>query len=237
MKTLQYICIALIVLLLGACEENETMLYNTDFNAVNFKLKNEYGAGSDSLYVNFMFLPNGATTEKVKVKVKLLGVPVDDDRHYKVTAVEEESTAEAGVHYTVLQDNYLFPGGETEVYFELETKRHESMRENTYRLKLQLSASEDFKAGIESEQAFIINITDNLLVAPPFWEANYLHYYAGPYHWKKCKKYIEIAGVDGPDWYPQPYAAGDVYVKETRIWFEENPTFDEDGNRLYFEYR
>ncbi|MCG8578570.1 MAG: DUF4843 domain-containing protein [Bacteroidales bacterium] len=236
MKTLKYICTALIILLLGACDENETMLYNTEFNALNFKLETGY-TKLDSLYVNFMFLPNGATTEKVKVKVKLMGMPVETDRYYKISEVQDESSAEANVHYTALHEKYLFPAGETEAYFELEVKRDESMRENTYRLMLQFVENEDFKSGIESEQSFIINITDNLLVPPPFWEANYLHYKAGPYHWKKCKKYIEIAGVDNPDWHPEPYAAGDVYVKEARIWFEENPTFDEEGNRLYFENR
>ncbi len=220
-----------------ACEENETMLYDSDFNTLNFKLKTDQGIGPDSLYVNFMFLPDAATSEVAKVKLRLMGMPMDKDRYYKVMAVADESTAEAGVHYTDFQEQYLFPAGETEINFELETLRETSMKENTYRLVVKLAPSDDFISGIEEEQSFIINITDNLLIPPPFWQVNYLHYYGGPYHWKKCKKYIEIAGVDEPNWIPVPYAAGDVYVKETRRWFEENPTFDEDGNRLYFEYK
>ncbi len=237
MKKLIYVCIGLVVFILSACEQNETMLYDTDFNALNFKLKNDYGYGPDSLYVNFMFLSDESAKETVKVKVRLMGMPVSVDRYYKVEEIVDESTAESGVHYEGLQEQYLFPAGETETYFELHALRHTSMRDSTYRLQLKLKASADFTNGIEDEQSFVINITDNLLIAPPFWKKNYLHYYGGPYHWKKCKKYIEIAGVDGPDWHPDPYAAGDVYIKKTRIWFEENPTYDEEGNRLYFEYR
>ncbi len=218
-----------------ACEENETMLYDSDFNTLNFKLKRDNGLGPDSLYVNFMFLPDAATSEITKIKLRLMGMPMDKDRYYKVMAVADESTAEAGTHYTRFQDQYLFPAGETEINFELETLRETSMKEKSYRLMVKLAPSDDFISGIEKEQSFIINITANLLTPPPFWESNYLHYKAGPYHWKKCKKFIEIAEVDKPDWHPEAYAAGDVYVKETRRWFEENPTFDEDGNRLYFE--
>lgn len=218
-----------------ACEENETMLYDSDFNTLNFKLKRDDGIGPDSLYVNFMFLPDAATSEITKVKLRLMGMPMDKDRYYKVMAIADESTAEAGRHYAKFQEQYLFPAGETEMYFELKTLREASMKDNTYRLMVKLAPSDDFISGIEEEQSFIINITDNLLTPPPFWEANYLHYYAGPYHWIKCKKYIEIAGVDSPDWAPDPLSAGDVYLKETRLWFEANPTYDEEGNRLYFE--
>jgi len=237
MKILKYISLALIVISVGACQENETMLYDTDYNALNFKLKNDRGYGPDSLYVNFMFGEDESLSETTKVRLKLMGVPEEVDRHYKVNAVIEESTAEAGVHYEAFENEYVFPAGETETYFELVALRDESLGTATVRLMVELVPSDNFEAGIENEQRFIINITDNLITPPPFWEGNYLHYYAGPYHWKKCKKYIEIAGVDAPDWHPEPYAAGDVYIKETRKWFEENPTFDEDGNRLYFENR
>lgn len=230
MKILKYIGLVLLIVSNLACEHNEPILYDTDYNALNFRLQNV-----DSLYVNFMFGADDATTELAKGRLKLMGMPSQEDRHYKVRAVADESTAEAEVHYEVFADEYVFPGGETETYFELIAKRDASLQSGTYRLVVELVPSKDFQVGIEEEQFVVVNITDNLDTPPPFWEANYLHYYAGAYHWKKCKKYIEIAGVDNAYWYPDPYAAGDVFIKKTRIWFEENPTYDEDGNRLYFE--
>ncbi|MBS2210446.1 DUF4843 domain-containing protein [Carboxylicivirga mesophila] len=230
MKFYKYILALSFALVILSCEENEPMLYDTNYNALNFKV-------ADSLYVNYMFFPDDATSAVVKVNLKLMGQASPTERYYKIGEVADETTAEQGVHYETLKEQYAFPANTTEVDFELQLKRDESLRENTYRLMLHLIPGDDFKQGILDEQYFIINITDNLLVPPPFWERNYLHYYAGPYHWKKCKKYIEIAGVDAPNWYPDPYAAGDVYIKQTRKWFEENPTYDEDGNRLYFENR
>lgn len=234
MKLYKYILAMCMACVLFSCEENEPMLYDTEYNALNFKLPYEE---PDSLYLNFMFLPNDANTALLKVKLKLMGVASPTDRSYMVSEVLDETTAESGVHYEALGTQYVFPANETETNFELVLKRDESLREKTCRLVIKLDESGDFKEGLSGQQHFILNITDNLLVPPPFWEGNYLHYYAGPYHWKKCKKYIEIAGVDGPNWFPDPYAAGDVYVKETRMWFENNPTYDEEGNRLYFEYR
>jgi len=234
MKFYRYILALSLAMVIFSCEENEPMLYDTDYNALNFKLP-KYE--NDSLYLNFMFLPDDANTEVLKVELQLMGQAAATDRTYKVTEIAEATTAESGVHYEALGEQYVFPANETETNFELVLKRDESLLEKTCRLVIVLQETTDFKYGIADEQYFILNVSDNLIIEPPFWKNAYLHYYGGAYHWKKCKKYIEIAGVDGPNWYPNPYAAGDIYVKQTRKWFEENPTYDEDGNRLYFEYR
>ncbi len=234
MKFSLYLIIVGLVVALTACQENEKMLYDTNYNALNFRLPDNQ---PDSLYVNFMFLPDEQITELMKVNLRLMGIPAEEDRYYQVMAVDTATTAESGKHYEALPERYLFAKGETEIKFELKLKRDPSLQHKTCRLMLALVPSDDFQKGIESKQNFIVNITDNLNEAPPFWKGNYLHYYGGPYHPLKCKKYIEIAGVDSPTWYPEPYAAGDVYVKETRRWFEENPTYDAEGNRLYFENR
>jgi hypothetical protein len=232
MKRIFFI-ILLSPLVFFGCQENERMLYDVSNSALNFALPN---TTPDSLYVNFMFLPDDLTMETVSVKVDLIGLPIEESRNYMVKVVSDESTAEEGVHYEPLKSVYTFGGGKIlNDILELQVIRNPSMSEETYRLVVEFDYQGDFKPGVPEKQFFILNITDNLLVAPPFWKANYLHYRAGAYHWKKCKKFIEIAGVDAPVWYPDPYAALDVYVKKCKIWFEENPTYDEDGNRLYFQ--
>lgn len=236
MRLLKYICIICVIFVFVSCEENERQLYDTEYNALNFIMPGMEHNKTDSLYVNFMFYPDEKLIDTVKVQLQLLGMPLSRERHYQVMPVDSGTTAEVGVQYE-LKDQYVFPGDTTRGIFEVYIKRDESLRDSTYRLMLEFVESDDFKLGLGEYQSFIVNITDNLDIPPPFWEMNQLNYTAGPYHPLKCKKYIEIAGVDSPDWLPEIHAARNEYLKTTRRWFEENPTYDEDGNRLYFEYR
>jgi len=228
-----FLIVLLSPLVFFGCQENERLLFDVSNSALNFTLPR---STPDSLYVNFMFLPDDQVKETISVQVDLIGLPTDESREYMVRVVSDESTAEAGIHYETLMSKSVFGGDKSlSDLFEVEVLRDASMREETYRLYVEFEYQGDFNPGVPSKQFFILNITDNLLIPPPFWKGNYLHYRAGAYHWKKCKKFIEIAGVDSPIWHPDPYAAMDVYVKKCKVWFEENPTYDEDGNRLYFQ--
>ncbi len=235
MKLANIIFISLILAMCISCEKNERMLYDENYNALNFIMPGLEGKEADSLYINFMFYPDEKVIDTLKVQVRLLGMPQNASRYYKVTPVVSGTTAMSGQHYE-LEDVYEFPADTTRTWLEVYINRDESLQDSTFRLQLKFDSTDDFVEGLDEYKTFIVNITDNLDTPPPFWENNRLHYNAGPYHPLKCKKFIEIAKVDSPNWYPEQVAALDEYVKETRIWFNENPTFDEEGNRLYFEY-
>ncbi|MBR8534278.1 DUF4843 domain-containing protein [Carboxylicivirga sediminis] len=235
MKLINIILIALTLAMCLSCEKNERMLYDENYNALNFIMPGIEGKEADSLYINFMFYPDEKVIDTLRVQVRLLGMPNSATRYYKVAPVESGTTATLGEHYE-LKEKYELPADTTRTWLEVYINRDESLQDSTYRIQLQFESTDDFVEGLDEFKSFIVNITDNLDTPPPFWEANYLHYKAGAYHSLKCKKFIEIAKVDSPNWYPEQTAALDEYVKETRIWFNENPTYDEDGNRLYFQY-
>jgi len=236
MKLLKIIyVVGLLVVLLSSCAKNERMLYDENYNALNFIMPGVEGKEADSLYVNFMFYPDEKVIDTLKVQVRLLGMPSKVVRSYKVAPIDSGTTATLGLHYE-LKDKYEFPADTTRTWLEVYVNRDETLQDSTYRIQLQFEPTGDFSEGLDEFKSFVVTITDNLDVPPPFWENNYLQYSAGPYHALKCKQFIAIAGVDSPEWYPKETAALDEYINETRIWFNENPTFDEDGNRLYFEY-
>jgi hypothetical protein len=78
-------------------------------------------------------------------------------------------------------------------------------------------------------------------VPPAFWEhyasgyGSLNEYYVGPYHPKKCQKFIEIAGIKDENWRVEYTIDLNIYIKETRKWFRDHEVKDENGNRLYFE--
>ena len=220
------------ILVFSSCDENERLLYDKDDAALNFSLPRL----KDSLSVNFVFVPSEQNTKKIQIKVDLMGRADGKDRQYSIKAIANESTAESGVHYTAFKNNYTFRADSITDMLELELIRDKSLLDNSVRLYVELVPTDDFTLGAYKNQFFILNITDNLVTEPPFWKALYMQYKAGSYHVLKCKKFIEIAGVDSPDWKPEVTPALDIYVKKCRAWFEENPTYDETGKRLYFEY-
>lgn len=219
-------------ILLSACSENERLLYDKEDVALNFTLPYR----TDSLYANFMFLPDDQVKDTVKIKLDLMGLAQSKDLDYYLKVVEDKTSAQSGIHYRPLESKYVFPKGELSDTFELEILRDESLEQETARLVVAFEHKGIVNPGVENRQFFILNITDNLLIEPPLWRANMLHYKGGIYHPIKCKKFIEISGATNPNWHPKSIDALEVYVRKCKLWFEENPTYYEDGNRMYFEY-
>ncbi len=228
---------------MGACSQNERYLFEKDYSAISMYL---IGVERDSVGVNFMFYPDDKILDTVSFAVRLIGVPKDYDRYINLKILEEGTTAKENVHYESLKDKYLFRAGRYQDTINIVIKRDNSLQDSTYRLIVALDESDDFTLGVlddpktsneirQYRHNIKIIINANLDVPPPFWNLNYLHFRTGPYHPIKCKKFIEIAGVDSPSWICETYADEQIYRKKTRNWFRDNPTYDENGNRLLFE--
>ncbi len=228
---------------LGSCSQNERNLFEKDYSAISMYL---IGTERDSVGVNFLFYPDDKILDTVSFAVRLVGVSKDYDRYINLKILEEETTAEEGVHYESLKDKYLFRAGRYQDTLNIVVKRDISLQDSTYRLIVALEESDDFILGVlddpktssairQYRHNIKIIINANLDVPPPFWNINFLYTGTGPYHPLKCKKFIEIAGVDDLNWQCKPSEARDIYIRKTRKWFRENPTYDEDKNRLLFE--
>ncbi|RXQ91496.1 DUF4843 domain-containing protein [Ancylomarina salipaludis] len=225
---LQYLFFLIVVLQFIGCEKNDKLLYNTEYSALNMP-------GLDSTSVNFMFLSDDVLVHPVKIRLTLTGQKVDYDRHYQVEIDTANTTAIEGMDFEKLQPEYVFDRNTFTSYLIVNVIKTDALKDRVAELALRLKESEDFKVGLEGAQEFKIKILNNLNEPPYFWEWQGVNNHAGAYHPLKCRKFIEISGITDEEWSPESNLELLVYVKKTKIWFEENPTYDENGKRLLFE--
>ncbi|MDQ2178461.1 DUF4843 domain-containing protein [Marinifilum sp. D714] len=225
---LQYLFFLIVLLQLIGCEKNDKLLYDTEYSALNMP-------SWDSTTVNFMFFKDDVLVHPVEIRLTLTGQSADYDRHYQVEIDTANTTAIEGVDFEKLQPEYVFDKNTFTSYLVVNVLKTDALKDRVAELALKLKESEDFKEGLEGVQEFKIKILNNLNEPPYFWTKQNLTLYAGVYHPLKCKKFIEISGLTNEEWAPESSAELQIYAKRTRIWFEENPTYDENGNRILFE--
>ena len=233
----KYFLLLIFAMQFVSCDENEKQLFDSNFSGIYFYTRPAFdaeGNPGDSIDLNFQYLEDAIKNLEQQVYVTMAGDAKDYDRTFKLVVDAEETTALEGVHYQKLEDTYTFGKGLFYTSIPVPILRAEDLKENSYDLVLNLTSTEDFELGLGERLSFKIKVSDNLLEAPKFW-TRLIGFRAGLYHPIKCKKFIEIAGVDGPNWSPVSDAELDIFIKQTRKWFEENPTYDENGNRLYFQ--
>jgi hypothetical protein len=223
------------MMFLESCSKNEKNMFSKDYSAIVFHLTK---IQKDSIDVNFLFYPDNKLFDTLKIPTRIVGVPQNRDRHYLVSIVKEKTTAKEGVHYIKLKNKYLFRSGlYQDTTLAIVIKRDKSLTNHTYKLVIKLEKNEDFILGPNEKlykHQIIIKMSANLDTPPLFWKRNFLHYQTGPYHAFKCKKFIEIAGVDSPLWRAETFADRGIYIKKVRKWFRDNPTY-RNGIRLLFE--
>ena len=91
-----------VLCLLWRCNENDHMTWKSK-GGVYFE---DYSQEADSLQYSFRI--TGLERDTLQLTVKLQGALLDRPMNFRVVT-EEGSTAQAGVHYEALKDNYIFP--------------------------------------------------------------------------------------------------------------------------------
>jgi hypothetical protein len=212
--------------------------------------------------VNFLFYSKEQKEVEVKIPLRIQGIALDKDRYYSVSIVKDKTTAEKGIHYKKLDKNkFIFHKNLYQDSLAITLLRTEDLQEGkVYKLtiKLDLDESKDFEFGVREDNRktwtpstfgdgyklqLSIIILANFKIHPNFWK-----YYSddfhdnllseknvGDYHYKKVQKFVEFAKIKNEEW--RELYEGQVlyFIKKTKDWFREHKTFDEKGNRLWFE--
>jgi hypothetical protein len=161
MKRLIYIALMLTAAITG-CKKNERLLYH-DIARVQL---------NDTATINstFVYEPVTTTKDTVYVQVNTIGKTTNHDREVKLVQVTEKGEpfpAVAGVHYVSMDDPSLkklmvIKADAVSALIPVVLLRDTSLKSNSYRLRLELTANDQFGLGEVQYRRIAIRFSDHL---------------------------------------------------------------------------
>ena len=153
--------ISLVVLLLGiltSCEQEDIRSFEAE-PAVNFTQTTQ----------TYSFLANPDDAEIIEIPVRIMGNAVDYDRNFDVEVIEETGVPEGSYE---IMGGYV-EAGEFEGVLEVKVFNAPVLENSEASITLELTNSEDFRAGNIGSRQYILNWTDQVVV--PAW--TYFRYF------------------------------------------------------------
>lgn len=181
-KHLTYILLFFLACIFNACSEDAIDTYS-DANYLQFTkyLK-------DSTLFSFLGLPNDDQAV-FGLEVRLIGLPSDKDRVYKVEVMDEFTDAPTGTY--ILPTESILKAGKTVDTCFIVLKKTAELSQRSRRLTIRLVETKDFKLGQSDRIAAIINVT-NVLSKPTWWSSTIDKTWLGEYSDKKYELFIQV---------------------------------------------
>lgn len=162
MKRLIYFSILILAVLVSSCTKTDYLLFN-DVARVQL---------SDTATINtsFFYEPASVLKDTVYIQVNTIGNTTNKDRAVKLVQVVEpgiNNPAVAGVHYIAMDDPSLknlmvVKGNAVMAMIPVVLLRDPSLKTNSYRLRLELVASDQFSLGEKQSRSRAILFSDRL---------------------------------------------------------------------------
>lgn len=233
MKTI-YLSVIFMALIAFSCSESDKILFDGP-NSVYFRiadLDEEVKVNEDTLMHSFAFSPDEITQKLVKIPIEISGFAEQADRKYRIR-IEEYGDIKSGVHFEEIAEEQTLKAGEVSDTLEVVLNRTVDMQHSSFKFGIHIQEGGDFVCGLK-ECLFVAVRVSDILEKPLWWDK--WQTYFGDYHPIKYKKWMEIWGGTGDlsgkraDWWSSPSELTAVF--ELRVYFENNPTYDEDGNLI-----
>lgn len=227
----------LMALSLVACSEDKLEVYNTSYTALNIAKGSVFGNAElypEEYSFNAYFLGSNISNYTLNIPVRLQGtIDYDNDRHYNVALVSNESKGMTEELYTMPQTQ-TFRHGLAQDTLKITIHLDRMSTTDDYKARIALVPNDDFKAGVPEYQYVDISFTKNLSIAPNFWNNNSkLRKIA--YSPRKCAVFLQISGLTDPDWVDDGSSVIlDHWISLCQQWFLTHEEYDEKGNRIYF---
>lgn len=224
-------CIAVCLVLASGCKKAESLMYS-DINRIQL-------ADTSALSATFIYEGPAVTKDTVYIEVNTIGSPADHDRPVKLVQVPEHTytlvrdpvtnqvtdtlveempfKAVPGVHFISIDDKSVQPlmvvkAGEVKARLPIVLLRDASLKDNSYRLRVELAANDAFGLGETKARARTVIFSDRLErfyswrfdngTAPAF-------YTFGKYSTGKHQFMIDVLGeVIDENWYKAAQVAG-----------------------------
>ena len=227
----------LMALSLVACSEDKLEVYNTSYTALNIAKGSVFGNAElypEEYSFNAYFLGSNISNYTLNIPVRLQGtIDYDNDRHYNVALVSNESKGMTDELYT-MTPTQTFRRGLAQDTLKITIHLDRMSTTDDYKARIALVPNDDFKAGVPEYQFVDISFTKNLSIAPNFWNNNSkLRKIA--YSPRKCAVFLQISGLTDPDWVDDGSSVIlDHWISLCQQWFLTHEEYDENGNRIYF---
>lgn len=227
----------LMALSLVACSEDKLEVYDTSYTALNIAKGSVFGNAElypEEYSFNAYFLGSNISNYTLNIPVRLQGtIDYDNDRHYNVALVSNESKGITEELYT-MTPTQTFRRGLAQDTLKITIHLDRMSTTDDYKARIALVPNDDFKAGVPEYQYVDISFTKNLSIAPNFWNNNSkLRKIA--YSPRKCAVFLQISGLTDPDWVDDGSSVIlDHWISLCQQWFLTHEEYDEKGNRIYF---
>lgn len=237
MKHIYTLITLIMALSLVACSEDKLEVYDTSYTALNIAKGSVFGNAElypEEYSFNAYFLGSNISNYTLNIPVRLQGtIDYDNDRHYNVALVSNESKGMTDDLYTMPQTQ-TFRRGLAQDTLKITIHLDRMSTTDDYKARIALVPNDDFKAGVPEYQYVDISFTKNLSIAPNFWNNNSkLRKIA--YSPRKCAVFLQISGLTDPDWVDDGSSVIlDHWISLCQQWFLTHEEYDEKGNRIYF---
>ena len=237
MKHIYTLITLIMALSLAACSEDKLEVYDTSYTALNIAKGSVFGNAElypEEYSFNAYFLGSNISNYTLNIPVRLQGtIDYDNDRHYNVALVSNESKGITEELYT-MTPTQTFRRGLAQDTLKITIHLDRMSTTNDYKARIALVPNDDFKAGVPEYQYVDISFTKNLSIAPNFWNNNSkLRKIA--YSPRKCAVFLQISGLTDPDWVDDGSSVIlDHWISLCQQWFLTHEEYDEKGNRIYF---
>ena len=237
MKHIYTLITLIMALSLVACSEDKLEVYDTSYTALNIAKGSVFGNAElypEEYSFNAYFLGSNISNYTLNIPVRLQGtIDYDNDRHYNVALVSNESKGMTDNLYTMPQTQ-TFRRGLAQDTLKITIHLDRMSTTDDYKARIALVPNNDFKAGVPEYQYVDISFTKNLSIAPNFWNNNSkLRKIA--YSPRKCAVFLQISGLTDPDWVDDGSSVIlDHWISLCQQWFLTHEEYDEKGNRIYF---
>ncbi|MFV0553924.1 MAG: DUF4843 domain-containing protein [Mangrovibacterium sp.] len=251
----KYIFIIL-ALFLASCQESELTSFNEP-DAIYFQLiETDYSSSyqywddwldseEDYVVCDFGGLPaSSIEKDTLWVQVNVLGRESASDRVFDVVYDDFNSTAEEGVHFEALKDDYFMPKDTVFTKIPFVIYNTDDLGSSPIILAAELKANENFELGLTGRTNVRVMIYSTL-TKPTIWAAYYESYF-GAYSEVKYKILIDLnqgklLANDWTDVEPARVELGvnsyPLYLANTlkpamNKYLKENEVYDENGNLI-----
>lgn len=237
MKHIYTLITLIMALSLVACSEDKLEVYDTSYTALNIAKGSVFGNAElypEEYSFNAYFLGSNISNYTLNIPVRLQGtIDYDNDRHYNVALVSNESKGMTDDLYT-MTSTQTFRRGLAQDTLKITIHLDRMSTTDDYKTRIALVPNDDFKAGVPEYQYVDISFTKNLSIAPNFWNNNSkLRKIA--YSPRKCAVFLQISGLTDPDWVDDGSSVIlDHWISLCQQWFLTHEEYDEKGNRIYF---
>ena len=236
-KYIYLVMVALGILTLASCSENEPMAYEGQ-PALYF--------ANDDINFSFFYAESAGDRSSVDITVHAMGPVSDVDRAFTLYQENagEADAAQSGVHYLgfdtdEMKQAMVIPAGKSEIKLPIVLLKDNSLDTKTVKLKIGIRPNENFGKGVVEKDSTVISFSSQAM-KPANWKD---WYYAFGASWGtvKMRFIIDVTGITNFDQVPEDYDYL-IYLngKLKSKLFEYNSTHEQplqevDGTLVEFE--